>query len=84
MPHCPTLLIVSMCKHCEHMLNIVKFLESIWKTDLDWLVPNNDRLIVLSFFTGGSTVALHAEVRVYIQVFSFFTGGSTLSRSTQR
>ncbi len=38
-------------------------LESIWKTDLDWLVPNNDRLIVLSFFTGGSTVALHAEVR---------------------
>lgn len=35
--------------------------ESIWKTDLDWLVPNNDRLIVLSFFTGGSTVALHAE-----------------------
>jgi len=35
--------------------------DSIWESDLAWMVPNNDRLIVLSFFTGG-TSHLQAEV----------------------
>ncbi|QQP49947.1 Uncharacterized protein FKW44_010782, partial [Caligus rogercresseyi] len=25
----------------------------IWKTDLDWLVPHQDRLVILNFLTGG-------------------------------
>ena len=35
--------------------NNIIFLENIWKTDLDWMVPNNDRMVVLSFFTGAGT-----------------------------
>jgi len=35
--------------------------DSIWKTDLEWLAPNNDRLVVLSFFSSSSTSQLSAE-----------------------
>lgn len=28
--------------------------ETIWQTDLDWMVPHQDRLAVLNFLTGGS------------------------------
>ena len=28
--------------------------EWIWKTDLDWLVPHQDRLVILNFLTGGA------------------------------
>jgi hypothetical protein len=67
-------LIVLVAEECLVLLPyckiILTFSESIWKTDLDWLVPNNDRLVVLSFFTGGSTVALHAEVKKIFLDFS--------------
>ena len=29
------------------------FTEHIWKTDLDWLIPRQDRLVILHFLTGG-------------------------------
>lgn len=28
--------------------------EKIWKTDLDWLIPHQDRLVILHFLTGGA------------------------------
>ena len=29
--------------------------ENIWKTDLDFMVPHRDRVIILNFLTGGGT-----------------------------
>ena len=50
----------------------------IWKTDLDWLVPHQDRLVILHFLTGGAvnatsttTVAPYhhpaAQIRDYLE-----------------
>ncbi|CAB4060858.1 unnamed protein product [Lepeophtheirus salmonis] len=51
----------------------------IWKTDLDWLVPHQDRLVILNFLTGGLVNAsfttttqapyLHpaAQIREYLE-----------------
>lgn len=50
----------------------------IWKTDLDWLVPHQDRLVILNFLTGGAvnatsttTVAPYhhpaAQIRDYLE-----------------
>ncbi len=30
------------------------FSDHIWKTDLDWLIPPTDRIVILQFLTGGS------------------------------
>ena len=30
------------------------FTEKLWKTDLDWLIPHQDRMVILHFLTGGA------------------------------
>jgi len=55
-------------------------LDHIWSTDLDWLVPRHDRLVVLRFLAGGSANStltaqttpapyLHpaAQIRAYLE-----------------
>ena len=44
---------VLRCNHTNHLL-LFSFPDHIWQTDLDWLIPRQDRLLVLQFFTGGS------------------------------
>ena len=31
--------------------------DRIWKTDLDWLIPHQDRLVILRFLTGDAVNA---------------------------
>ena len=33
------------------------FTEKVWTTDLDWLIPHQDRMIILHFLTGGAVNA---------------------------
>jgi hypothetical protein len=36
------------------LLVFFSFSDHIWKTDLDWLIPPTDRIVILQFLSGGS------------------------------
>ena len=38
----------------------ISFSEKVWTTDLDWLIPPQDRMIILHFLTGGAVNASSA------------------------
>ena len=34
------------------MFHVLSISEKLWKTDLDWLIPHQDRMVILHFLTG--------------------------------
>ena len=46
------------------------FSEKLWKTDLDWLVPHQDRMVILHFLTGN---ILYYKTKYKIVFWWFFT-----------
>ena len=43
------------------------FSEKLWKTDLDWLIPHQDRMVILHFLTGN---LLHLPLQFSFQKLS--------------
>lgn len=51
--------------------------EKLWKTDLDWLIPHQDRMVILHFLTGGYNATANttptpfhhpaAQIREYLE-----------------
>ncbi len=58
------------------LLVFFSFSDHIWKTDLDWLIPPTDRIVILQFLSGGSinatrywTISIHINMNILYGTF---------------